>query len=77
MPVQFSQNWTPDMNRVDNNLVMSLDDANKITVQDWFADPKNQIHNLMLSVPGTGALAGTSVDLSYSLIMGKCRYIDR
>jgi len=68
--VQLSQNWTPAMNRLDNDLVMSLDDANKIIVQDWFTDPKYQIHNLMLSVPGTGALAGTSVDLSYSLIMG-------
>jgi len=68
--IQSASNWSPMVDRVGNDLMLSLDDANSLTLQGWYEDPKYQIHNLMLSVPGTGALAGTSLDLSYSILLG-------
>jgi len=69
--IQSASNWSPMVDRVGNDLVLSLDDANNLTLQGWYEeDPKYQIHNLMLSVPGTGALAGTFLDLSYSMLLG-------
>jgi Ca2+-binding RTX toxin-like protein len=59
--------FEPEEMQSGNDLVLSLNDSNKIVLQGWFEDPKYQVHNIELAVPGNNTF-GINLDLKMSIL---------
>jgi len=62
--------FTPSMGQSNNDLVLALDARDSITIKDWYKGSDYQINKLDLVIPGSGAFAGSNVDLAFSVMMG-------
>jgi len=57
----------PQDTQVGQDLVLSLNDNNRLVLQGWFEDPKYRVQNLELAVAGSNAL-GIDLKLKFSLL---------
>ncbi|WP_312562522.1 calcium-binding protein [Anaerospora sp.] len=65
----------PQDTQVGQDLVLSLNDNNRLVLQGWFEDPKYRVQNLELAVAGSNAL-GIDLKLKFSLLTDDPGHLD-